>query len=161
MSHHPLMSSADLERYLHDHIPLSKAMGVSVMSVDESAVVLDAPLAPNINHRETAFGGSVSAIAILAAWGVLHVRTRREGLSARLVIQRNEVEYEQPIDGRFTSTAHLDEADWQRFARLFAKRGKARIAIRSEVESAGRIAARFAGEFVALKFQADDAVRSD
>lgn len=154
------MSPVDLENYLHDHIPLSKAMGVSVMSVDEGSVVLGAPLAPNINHRETAFGGSVSALAILAAWGVLHARTRREGLSARLVIQRNEVEYEQPIEGTFRSTAHLVEEEWQRFARLFAKRGKARIAIRSEVEFAGRIAARFSGEFVALKAQVDDAVRS-
>ena len=67
-----------LERYLHEHIPLSKAMGVSVLSVGEEAVTLRAPLAPNINHRETVFGGSASALAILAAWSLLHTRLDRK-----------------------------------------------------------------------------------
>jgi len=42
----------ELERYLHEHIPLSRAMQVSVVSVQPESVVLSAPLAPNINHRE-------------------------------------------------------------------------------------------------------------
>jgi len=47
------MLPAELEQYLHEHIPLSKAMAVFVVSVAQDAVVLGAPLAPNINHRET------------------------------------------------------------------------------------------------------------
>ena len=61
------MDTKSLENYLHEHIPLSKAMGVTVRSVSGEAVTLAAPLAPNINHRETVFGGSASALAILAA----------------------------------------------------------------------------------------------
>lgn len=68
------MNPADLEHYLHDHIPLSKAMAVSVASVAPHEVVLRAPLAPNINHRDTVFGGSASAVAILAAWSLLNTR---------------------------------------------------------------------------------------
>jgi thioesterase domain-containing protein len=60
------MELAELERYLHQHIPLSEAMQVSVVEVHPEHVVLSAPLAPNINHRETVFGGSASAVAILA-----------------------------------------------------------------------------------------------
>jgi thioesterase domain-containing protein len=51
-----MMSSADLQQYLHEHIPLSKAMSVKVVSVDLDTVMLSAPLQPNINHRETVFG---------------------------------------------------------------------------------------------------------
>ena len=83
------MLPVELEQYMHKHIPLSKAMAVSVVSVTDSAVTLQAPLEPNINHRETVFGGSASALAILAGWSLLHVRLRAAGIANRLVIQRN------------------------------------------------------------------------
>ncbi|MFB3040360.1 MAG: YiiD C-terminal domain-containing protein, partial [Candidatus Poribacteria bacterium] len=68
------MDLSALEEYLHEHIPLSKAIGVKVVEADSAGVTLSAPLAPNINHRETVFGGSASAVAILAAWTLLYVR---------------------------------------------------------------------------------------
>src|SRR5882762_1797906 len=101
------MNAIDLERYLHEHIPLSKAMQVSVVSVQTDGVTLRAPLAPNINHRDTVFGGSASAVAILAAWSLLHVRLRAQGLASRLVIQRNTMDYALPILGEFTARSSL------------------------------------------------------
>lgn len=38
----------ELQNYLHTHIPLSKAMDVSVAALSQSTAVLRAPLAPNI-----------------------------------------------------------------------------------------------------------------
>ena len=101
------MSPAELARYMHAHIPLTKAMGVSVVSVEEDALTLEAPLAPNINHRQSVFGGSASALAILAGWALLHVRLHSEGIADRLVIQRNTMEYQHPILGAFTARAML------------------------------------------------------
>jgi thioesterase domain-containing protein len=142
---------AELEQYLHEHIPLSKAMTVSVVSVEQSTVVLRAPLAPNINHRETIFGGSASALAILAAWSLLHTRLRAEGIASRLVIQRNTMEYEQPIQGEFTAHSTLEQpASWQQFIRTLARKGKGRIAVLSVLQHAGQGVGRFTGEFVAL-----------
>jgi thioesterase domain-containing protein len=130
---------------------LSKAMAVSALSVAEDAVVLRAPLAPNINHRDTVFGGSASALAILAAWSLLHVRLRSDGLTGRLVIQRNTMEYLQPIAGEFTARSSLQQPDgWQQFTRMLARKGKARIEVSSVLEHAGVAVGRFTGEFVAL-----------
>ena len=145
------MLPAELEQYLHEHIPLSKAMAVSVVSVEQSTVVLGAPLAPNINHRETVFGGSASALAILAAWSLLHTRLRAEGIASRLVIQRNTMEYEQPIQGEFTAHSTLEQPEsWQQFIRTLARKGKGRIAVLSVLQHAGQVVGRFTGEFVAL-----------
>lgn len=145
------MLPADVEQYLHQHIPLSRAMAVAVVSVDESGVVLSAPLAPNINHRETVFGGSASAVAILAAWSLLHSRLHGEGIASRLVIQRNTMEYEQPIMGTFTARSSLEHPDqWQQFIRMLARKGKARVAVTSVLEYAGQVVGRFHGEFAAL-----------
>jgi len=126
-------------------------MDVSVQSVQLDRVVLAAPLQPNINHRETAFGGSISALAILAAWSLLHTRLQHEGLVARLVIQRNTMEYEQPVLGEFSATASLDaDAPWKRFIHMLKTKGKARIAVSSSLEHAGFVVGKFSGEFVAL-----------
>lgn len=145
------MTPAELQQYLHSHIPLSAAMYVSVASIAAESVVLQAPLAPNINHRETVFGGSASALAILAAWSLLHTRLRSEGVDCRLVIQRNTMEYELPIQGEFFARSYLEEPQqWQLFMRMLARKGKARISVVSILEYLGQPVGNFKGEFVAL-----------
>lgn len=145
------MQPVELERYLHDHIPLSKAMAVGVVSIEEGAVVLRAPLAPNINHRETVFGGSACALAILAGWALLLVRLRSAGITSRLVIQRNAMEYQRPILGEFTARASLERPErWRLFTDTLLRKRKARISVISVLEQAGQVVATFTGVFVAL-----------
>jgi thioesterase domain-containing protein len=141
----------ELEQYLHSQIPLSRAMAVSVVSIADTEVVLKAPLAPNTNHRETVFGGSAAALAILAAWSLLHLRLSAAGTAASLVLQRNTMEYQRPIPGEFTARAVLAQAaHWARFSATLARRRKARITVAALLEHGGQAAGRFSGEFVAL-----------
>ncbi|MBW8760132.1 MAG: YiiD C-terminal domain-containing protein [Burkholderiales bacterium] len=145
------MTAPELEAYLHAHIPLSAAMQVSVRAVEADAVTLAAPLAPNINHRETVFGGSASAVGILAAWSLLHTRMLSEGLHVRLVIQSNAMAYDKPIFGAFTARSSLAEPDqWPRFMRMLARMRRARMRVNSVLESDGHVVGRLTGEFVAL-----------
>jgi thioesterase domain-containing protein len=141
----------ELEHYLHEHIPLSKAMALTVLSVEEDAVVLRAPLAPNINHSETVFGGSAAALATLAAWALPFARLRAAALPDSLVIQRNTMEYLRPISGDFTARSHLDTPQsWQRFSAALTRKGLGRIAVSAVLEYGGETAGRFSGEFVAF-----------
>ncbi|GAC1692517.1 MAG: YiiD C-terminal domain-containing protein [Steroidobacteraceae bacterium] len=142
---------AELERYLHEHIPLSRAMQVSVVSVHADGVTLRAPLAPNINHQDTVFGGSASALAILAGWSLLHTRLGAAGIASRLVIQRNSVHYDLPIAGPFTARSFLRTPDaWEPFTRMLARKGRARLTVSCALEYDGQSAGRLEGEFVAL-----------
>jgi thioesterase domain-containing protein len=148
------VSPAELERYLHGHIPLSAAMQVRVEAASTDHVVLGAPLAPNINHRETVFGGSASALAILSAWSLLHLKLTSAGHATRLVIQRNTMHYEQAISGDFTARAESPSAEqWDLFTRTLVRRGRARITIVSTLRFEGRAVGHFEGEFVALGAQ--------
>lgn len=141
----------NLEQYLHDHIPLSQAMQVRVVSVEEESVVLSAPLAPNINHRDTVFGGSASAVAILAAWSLLQTRLLSAGIRSRLVIQSNTMDYRLPIPGEFTARAFIEQPEaWQRFVGMLKRKGKARIEVSSVLEHAGKVVGSLKGEFVAF-----------
>ena len=145
------MTPPELESYLHEHIPLSRAMHVAVVAADANGVTLQAPLAPNINHRETVFGGSAASLAILAAWSLLHVRLLAEGLTPRLVIQRSTMDYDAPMAGAFEARSSLAEpGHWPRFTHMLAHKGKARIAVNSVLEIDGQPAGRFSGDFVAI-----------
>jgi thioesterase domain-containing protein len=126
-------------------------MEVAVVEISERHVTLAAPLAPNINHRLTVFGGSASAVAILAAWSLLHTRLQAAGAQARLVIQRNTMSYEVAIAGPFTATARVPGAEaWTAFLHMLNRKGKARVDVESVLDYEGRVAARFEGTFVAL-----------
>lgn len=119
--------------------------------MDERSLTLAAPLEPNINHRDTVFGGSASALAILAAWSLLHTQLRAAGVDSRLVIQRNTMEYLHPITGDFVARATLpDEGRWRRFIRTFTRRGRARLRVTSVLECDGERVGELTGEFVAL-----------
>lgn len=147
----PEDSETRVEHYLHEHIPLSAAMGVRVAHAAPDCVRLFAPLGPNVNHRETVFGGSSASVATLAAWTLLHLRLIREELRARPVIQRSRMEYERPIPGDFEAICRLmDETAWNRFRTLLVRRGRARIALSADLTYRGARMAAFEGEFVAI-----------
>jgi thioesterase domain-containing protein len=145
------MTPPQLEHYLHEHIPISARMHVTVIEATAERVILAAPLAPNINHRDTVFGGSEAAIAILAAWSLLHTKLTEAGIATRLVIQRNSMSYDLPIGGDFTARAESPSSDkWRSFISTLQRRGRARISVQSSLWISGQQAAQFDGEFVAL-----------
>jgi len=141
-----------VEAYLHDHIPLTRAMGVAVEAAGAEGVVLSAPLEPNLNHRDTVFGGSASALAILSGWTLVHLRLRDEGLHPRIVIQRNEMEYLRPIEDRFTATCTAPPPEaWDRLLRTLKGRGMGRVEVRAALECGEVEVGRFSGQYVALE----------
>jgi thioesterase domain-containing protein len=143
--------AARVQRYLYQCIPLSAAMGVQVRTASVDHVRLSAPLAPNVNHTETVFGGSAAAVATLSAWTLLHLRLEDAGLDARLVIQRSRMEYERPIPGDFEALCDFgDEPAWDRFQATLTRRGRARLTLTAHLEHLESRVASFEGEFVAL-----------
>lgn len=140
-----------MEAYLHSNIPLSAAMGVRVKVATPERVLLFAPLAPNINHHQTVFGGSGVVLATLSAWSLLHLRLRREQLDAQLVIQRSSMEYERPIPGDFEAVCGFaDDSAWQRFRLMLMRRGRARMTLNAHLLYASHEMGSFVGDFVAM-----------
>ena len=146
-----MASAASLEQYLHDAIPLSRSMQVSVIEVTDERAILSAPLGPNINHLGTVFGGSACALATLAAWSLLHCRLQTQLPAVSLVLQSSAMHYLHPISAGFSAQAQLaPDASWELFMRTLQRRGRARIAVSSRLLAGEFEAGRFSGEFVAL-----------
>jgi len=145
------MHENELQRYLHDRIPLTRAMAIEVRAATTAGVEIYAPLAPNINHRDTVFGGSASAVAILAAWSALYVRMRSEGRAGRIVIRRNTMAYERPITDCFTATASPpSDAAWAKAVAALGKGRPARVHVKATLECRGERVGALEGEFVVM-----------
>jgi thioesterase domain-containing protein len=144
------MTLDEITAFVHARIPSTAGLAARVEHYDGASLRLAAPLAPNVNHRGTAFGGSLSALAILSGWLLLHLKLREGGLSARLVIQRSATDYDAPVDGDFTATATLPAAGaWERFLRTLGRHRRARLTVASTLSCASGQGGRHEGTFVA------------
>jgi len=140
-----------IQNYLHAHIPISRAMGISVVEAKPHLLKLKAPLDANINHRDSVFGGSAAAVAILSAWSLVHSKLMAEQIEARLVIQKNSMRYLKPIMGDFTAICKIDdEQQWNRFFHVFQRKGMARIRLTAHLACEDEIVADFDGDYVAV-----------
>ena len=90
-------SIRQLEDTMHSLTPISKAMGISVVSYDGKSLTLTAPLAPNINPHQSAFGGSLFSIAALAGWGLIQMKLSELLLDCNTVVMSGEASYERPV----------------------------------------------------------------
>ena len=129
-------------------------MRVEVLVATAAGVKLSAPLAPNINHRDTVFGGSASALAILSAWSLLYIRLQEENLSSRLVIQKSAMNYERPITAEFTAWSVIPDATiWLKFMNTLKRKSRARISVAAVLHCKEEEVGKFEGDFVALLMQ--------
>ena len=140
-----------LVEHLATTIPLTEAMKVSVQDASVRAVALTAPLAPNVNDARTVFGGSASALALMAAWSLVHVRLESVGLGSQVVTQSSTVNYALPITGAFVATASCtDERAWERFCQTLERHRRARIEIAATLSCDGLETGTLTGRFVAF-----------
>ncbi|MBV8657333.1 MAG: YiiD C-terminal domain-containing protein [Burkholderiales bacterium] len=144
----------DWQQMLQATIPLSAAMQVGIVYGADGRVELTAPLAPNVNDKGTGFGGSLATLATLAGW--VEVRRQLDGIApdvqADIVIQRGETSYLHPVTAAFSAQVDaLDADELGRFAKLFIRRGVARMPVAVQVLCGGVKCAEFRGEYVASR----------
>lgn len=141
-----------LQTYIHEHIPLSNALGVEVQTAALDQVALSAPFANNINHKKTVFGGSLQAVATLACWGLAYLNLEQQNLSCEIVITNSDINYLLPVTTDFTAKATLPEKlTWDRFSKILAKHGKARIKIHATIYQGDKLTVDYIGTFAAVR----------
>jgi thioesterase domain-containing protein len=140
----------EAQEFFQRRIPLTRAMELRVLSNDEMGFVVEAPVAPNHNHLDTAFGGSINAVATLAGYGLLWLELRDE--AADVVIRDSSIRFFHPIRETIRAVCERPTPEeWRLFQEILRAKGKARIALQVQVIEHGRIAADFQGTFVALR----------
>lgn len=136
------------EKYFHEQIPITRAMGVRVVANDENGFAIEAPVALNSNHLRTAFGGSINAVATLAAYGFLWLEL--DDATAHVVVAESSIRFLRPVRETIRAICLRPNRDeLMAFRDQFAAKRKARIALRVKVTEGGETAAEFDGSFVA------------
>lgn len=142
----------NLQTYVEGNIPISRALGAHIIDISEASLTVGAPLAANINHKRTVFGGSLQAIATLACWSLLHHKLRGTTDPGEIVITNSAIDYVTPVTSDFTATAYLPGADrWQHFMKMFDRRGKARVQLQALIHQGDELAVDYTGTFAAIK----------
>lgn len=145
-------AARELEQVLHHDIPLTREMGLRVIDWQQHRLRLHLPLAPNVNHKSTLFGGSLYCGAVLAGWGWLHLRLREAGIEdGHIVIQDGQISYPLPVRGDAIALCDPpDPALWDKFLTTYQRRGRARLALHTRItaQDSDADAVRFVGQFV-------------
>ncbi len=136
---------------MRDEIPLARAMNLQLGAYDIDTLSLCAPLAPNVNDKGCAFGGSLVSLMTLSGWALVELALRRRNLDCDVFVAESDIRYLAPLWQDFRSEARLaDEAGWSTFFDTLAARGRARIGVHCTVPGEdGQPAATLAASFVA------------
>jgi thioesterase domain-containing protein len=147
----PSMSARDLEAFLYEKIPLTRAMAVRVTE-SGARLVLEAPLDANVNHVGTAFGGSLHALPTLACYAALWNLLYEAGLAGHVVVKCSSAQYHQPVRGTLRAVCvRPAPGAVAEFITDLHRHKKARMELEAIVEGAnGKPAVDFSGSFVAL-----------
>lgn len=90
-------------------IPLLTAMELSLVEYRDLALTMEAPLAPNINNKGTAFGGSLASIGLFGGWAVATLAFIDHGIhNTEIVVFRSEMTFERPARGHLVIRVTLD-----------------------------------------------------
>ena len=88
----------ELQKELHNEIPLTKLMNINIKEYNEKELITTAPLNININDKGTAFGGSLSTMTIISSWSLCWLISKELGFNSKnIVVIKNENSYKKPV----------------------------------------------------------------
>ncbi len=145
-----MISATELQEVFHSEIPITKYMGLTVRHLSADAITVCAPLAPNMNHKSTAFGGSIYSVTVLTGWGLLYSLLSDETRDAHIVIFESNILFHLPVKEDFCAVCRIPETRAvERFLRVFRKKGRAKIKLLVQIITDDGIAVSFQGTYVA------------
>jgi thioesterase domain-containing protein len=153
------LQARQLIQFIRDEIPLAHAMDLELADCDEHSLTLRAPLAPNVNDKGCAFGGSLVSVMTLCGWALVELALRQRQLDCDLFVAESSVAYLAPVWQDFRAESRLSDASqWPLFFATLSARGKARIEIECTVpDTGGASAATLRARVVAKRRRAPTA----
>lgn len=143
-------AAAALQAEILEHIPLAQAMQLAVPRYTGAEIEMTAPLAPNINDKGCAFGGSMASLLTLAGWGLIELNLRSRGLDCDIYVGNSTVRYAEPVWGELRGIARfIDAHALDALLAGLGERGKGRADVVCEIVGEARSAATLSARFFA------------
>lgn len=133
-------------------MPPVAALQPRILDWREGRLRLCAPLAPNINDKGCAFGGSMISLMTIACWGLVSMELERAGLHAEIFVADSRVRYLKPVfEDIVVDAAFDDPGEHAQLADTLRRQGRASIRLQASTLLAdGAVAATFVGRYAAI-----------
>ena len=143
---------SELQTILEREIPMCAQMGIRVHDGGADGLVMRLPLAPNRNHQQTAFAGSLNALCTIAGWGSVYLLLRELGRDGNIVIRRSSIKYQAPVASSeiFARCQPVSPEARQYFLEMLGDKGQAKLDLTVEIASVDGPAVSFTGSYVVL-----------
>ncbi len=106
------VNTQDLIQILSDNIKLYEHLGITVETLNSHRAVLKVDLQKNLNHKGTAFGGSLYATGVMSAYALVLAGLKYYKIETEnIVIAKGTIEYLRPIDSDFRILCEFSSLD--------------------------------------------------
>jgi thioesterase domain-containing protein len=139
----------DLKQWIYQKIPAIKNFEFDIQSLKPGFINLRVPLKAHINHKGTAFGGSLYNSAVLACYLLVYSELKAVGESSdSFVISDGTMKYLKPVSGDFEVKVGWSQVQLDATVKALRAKKKARWTLFAEIECEGVRCAEFQGRFV-------------
>ncbi|MCH6255421.1 YiiD C-terminal domain-containing protein [Puniceicoccaceae bacterium K14] len=140
-----------VEEFLHNRIPLSKALNCQILECRNSSISIRVPKFTNTVEGEQLFPGSAMAVSSLTAWTLLQVALRKlDYLPDIKLIKANWQASEDPDLESSGLAAHCNlpyDKEWQQFLRMLSRKAEATISLVTKTNGSSNGIGTFTCEF--------------
>lgn len=111
--------------FLYAHIPLVKAMQMSLSNLTEHSLSATAPLTPNINDKQTVFGGSSAALMTVCGWSLIKMHLEQHGVLNDVVIHQADTKWiKAQSDDLIIQVRSQEPVNWQEICHQITSQNK-------------------------------------
>ena len=148
------MHQIALERlvgYLREKVPMARHFDIRPGRVDDTGLVLEAPLASNFNDKNTAFAGTLASLCTLSGWAMTSLVCEDAGYQTDIAVIKSDVRYARPCSEQMIR-AHCDwplPEETARFIDLLESQSRGVISLNAKVLSRDKTAVTYTGDYAA------------
>lgn len=138
-----------LVRYLRKHIPLSQVIDIRAGELNDEWFELHAPIAPNLNDKQTAFGGSLATLCTLSGWCITSYLCKINQLEIDIVILDSQIRYRLPVTADLIAARAYfpTQPTHDAFLQSLRNEGRARLQLEVAVQVEDKIAVQFNAQY--------------
>ncbi len=141
-----------LDEFFDRYLPITQYLNMRSYEYTGERFSLAIDLAPSINDKLTAFGGSLYCVSVMSCWGMVYLQARQRGINPNMVVAHAEIDYLAPVDDELiiATCQQTDDTIWNDFFTAVLNRKNARVNVGASIICRAREAVRFSGEYAII-----------
>ena len=127
--------AASLQSLMHEQIPLTQVTGFRIGAATPYGMETGMPFQPvNRNDKNTAFAGSISALANVTGWALLSLLAMQaHGVRPTVAIYDSRMRFRRPIDADLRAQASIGLKEKTAMMEALARAGHAKVQVTVDV----------------------------